>query len=104
MVVKRRFRGIVLPVMLYLISGTAAAFFVREAQNGNRGIENKNALIASIERLNTDLANLKAERVEWERKNAMLSLASLDLDLLEERARLVLNRGHKNDVVIMTPQ
>ena len=32
----------------------------------------------------------------------MLRNSSVDRDLLEERARLTLNRLHRNDVVIMT--
>jgi predicted Rossmann fold nucleotide-binding protein DprA/Smf involved in DNA uptake len=33
MVIKRRFRGIALPFMLYLVSGVAAVFFINEAGN-----------------------------------------------------------------------
>ena len=43
-----------------------------------------------------------AVRARWEHRVAMLSSRSLDLDLLEERARVMLNMGHARDVVILT--
>ena len=104
MVVKRRFRGIFLPLVLYVASGAAAFFFVNEARTGSRGIDTRNALLAEISRLSSDRDRLQSERINIEHRNAMLSSASLDSDLLEERARLILNRGRMTDVVIaLTP-
>ena len=104
MVVKRRFRGIFLPLVLYVASGAAAFFFVNEARTGSRGIDTRNALLAEISRLTSDRDRLQSERINIEHRNAMLSSASLDPDLLEERARLILNRGRMTDVVIaLTP-
>jgi cell division protein FtsB len=104
MVVKRRFRGILLPLALYLASGAAAYFFINEARSGSRGIDTRNALLAEISRLTRDRDHLQAERISLEHRNAMLSSNSLDPDLLEERARLILNRGRATDVVIaLTP-
>lgn len=104
MVVKRRFRGILLPLALYLASGAAAYFFINEARSGSRGIDTRNALLAEISRLTRDRDHLQGERISLEHRNAMLSSNSLDPDLLEERARLILNRGRATDVVIaLTP-
>ena len=104
MVVKRRFRGIFLPLALYLASGAAAYFFINEARSGSRGIDTRNALLAEIARLSHDRDRLQGERLILEHRNSLLSLNSLDPDLLEERARLVLNRGRATDVVIsLTP-
>ena len=100
MVVKRRFRGIFLPLVLYVASGAAAFFFVNEARTGSRGIDTRNALLAEISRLSSDRDRLQSERISIEHRNAMLSSSSLDPDLLEERARLILNRGRPTDVVI----
>jgi cell division protein FtsB len=75
---------------------------IYHAQHGNRGIETKLGLKQEILRLGQDLSSLKAERGEWERRVAMLRPAAIDRDLLDERARLELNRLHRNDVVIMT--
>ena len=104
MVVKRRFRGIFLPLVLYVASGAAALFFDNEARTGSRGIDTRNALLAEISRLTRDRDHLQSERISIEHRNAMLLSASLDPDLLEERARLILNRGRSTDVVIaLTP-
>jgi len=104
MVVKRRFRGIALPFMLYLVSGVAAVYFINEAGNGSRGIETRNSLLGEIARLSSDLSKLTSERMALEKRNALIGLFALDADLLEERSRIVLNRGNRNDVVIMTAQ
>jgi len=102
MVIKRRFRGIAIPFMLYLVSGVAAVFFINEASNGNRGIETRNSLLAEIARLSGDLSKITAERLALEKRNALIGVMNVDADLLEEQSRLVLNRGNRNDVVIMT--
>jgi len=100
MVVKRRFRGILLPLALYIASGAAVYFFINEARSGSRGIDTRNALLAEISRLTRERDQLRSERITLEHRNAMLSSNSLDPDLLEERARLILNRGRITDVVI----
>jgi len=100
MVVRRRFRGILLPLALYLASGAAAFFFINEARSGSRGIDTRNALLAEISRLTRERDQLQSERIMLVHRNAMLSSNSLDPDLLEERARLILNRGRITDVVM----
>ena len=100
MVVKRRFRGLFLPLVLYIASGAAAYFFINEARTGSRGIDTRNALLSEIARLSSDRDHLQAERLALEHRNAMLSSSALDPDLLEERTRLILNRGRHTDVVI----
>lgn len=41
------------------------------------------------------------EKLEWEEKVSLLSSESLDLDMLEERARIVLNMVGKDEFVIL---
>jgi cell division protein FtsB len=101
MVTRRRFRGFFVPVMAYLISGSVAGYFVNEASNGSRGIETRNSLMAEIARKTDELATLTAQRVALERRNAALGLFSIDMDLLEERSRIVLGTARRNEVVIM---
>ena len=102
MVIKRRFRGIALPFMLYLVSGVVAVFFINEAGNGSRGIETRNSLLSEIARLSTELSKVTAERLALERRNALIGIFHVDAEFLEERSRVVLNRGNRNDVVIMS--
>lgn len=104
MVVKKRFRSVFFLAAFYALAGTAIYYFLSEAQNGNRGTETNKALQAQIELLNADLAALQAEKAVYNHRNQLLSLNSLDPDLLDERARASLNRIHPHDVVILDPQ
>ncbi|MNU11600.1 hypothetical protein D3C72_2595820 [compost metagenome] len=55
----------------------------------------------SLRDLEAELASLVAERKSWERHLALVRDEAVDRDLLEENARNVLGRTHKNDVVVM---
>jgi cell division protein FtsB len=102
MVVKTRLRSVLLPLALYAVSGLVAAYFVYHAQNGNRGLDTKRALKIQVAQLQLELDDLAVVRQDWERRVAMFRTESVDRDLLDEQARFVLNRLHRNDVVIMT--
>ena len=102
MVVRRRLRAVLLPLALYAVSASGVAYFVHHAHTGNRGIEAKKALKIQAFHLNQELEAVKAERAAWERRIALLRSDQIDRDLLEERARSVLGRVHRNDLVIIT--
>ena len=102
MVVRRRLRAFLVPMLLYAVSGGAVYYFMYHAQHGNRGIETKAALKQQIVEMDAEIATLRSERKDWERRVAMMRTGTVDRDLLEERARLTLNRLHRNDVVVMT--
>jgi len=91
-----------MPFLLYLVSGVAAVYFINEAGNGSRGIETRNSLLSEIARLSTDLSKLSSERMALEKRNALISIFSVDADLFDERSKIVLNRGNRNDVVVVT--
>jgi len=48
-----------------------------------------------------ELSDLAAERQTLEHRVSLLSSTALDPDMLEERARIMLNVAHPNDVVIL---
>ncbi|HEX8165696.1 MAG TPA: septum formation initiator family protein [Beijerinckiaceae bacterium] len=102
MVVKRRLRRFLMPLALYCASGAVVAYFVHHANNGHRGLEAKRALKIQAYELNRDLEAAKVERQEWERRIALLRSDQIDRDLLEEQARIMLGRVHRNDLVIIT--
>lgn len=102
MVVRSRLRAFLIPLVLYLVSGAVVGYFVYHAQHGDRGIATKMALKQQIVDLQAELDTLKTEHAQWDARVAMLRNESVDRDLLEEQARLTLNRLHRNDVVIMT--
>ncbi len=101
MVVKRRFSRFLVPLCFYVGAGALSAYFIHHAHSGNRGKDTKEALAAQVVGLEKELKGLKAERGEWERRVALFRAEHIDRDLLEERARTVLGRVHRNDVVIM---
>ena len=102
MVVRKRARKILIPLALYGVSGLMAAYFVHHAHSGTRGLEAKRELTIQAQDISAELESLKIERAEWERRIALLRSDQIDRDLLEERARSLLGRVHRNDLVIIT--
>lgn len=82
----------------------AVGYFAFHAVHGERGILAFLQMKERIAALETVAAETSDERARWEHRVGLLNGASLDLDLLEERARLMLNVGHANDVVILGPR
>jgi cell division protein FtsB len=101
MVVKRRLSRFLAPLFVCLVSCGLSVYFIHHAHSGNRGMETKEALTEQAALLERELAALKSERAEWERRVALFRAEHIDQDLLEERSRTVLGRVHRNDVVIM---
>lgn len=102
MVVRKRARAILIPLAIYGLSGLVVGYFVHHAHYGRRGLEAKRELKVQIVKANQELEVLRTERAEWERRIALLRSDQVDRDLLEERARVVLGRVHRNDLVIIT--
>src|ERR671921_3010585 len=102
MVVRKRARKILIPLALYSVSGLLAGYFVHHAHSGARGLEAKRQLKIQARQIEGDLEAVKAERAEWERRIALLRSDQIDRDLLEESARKLLGRVHRNDLVIIT--
>jgi cell division protein FtsB len=101
MVVRKRLRSVLLPLALYAASGSIAAYFVSNAHHGQRGLEAKRQFKAQMLMLNAELSTLREEHATWERRVALMNGGGIDRDLLEEQARVMLGRVHRNDVVIM---
>jgi cell division protein FtsB len=67
---------------------------------GDRGIVAWMQLNQQIRVADAELAKTGAERQQIAQRVALLSNTSLDLDMLEERARVMLNFAHPDDLVI----
>lgn len=102
MVVKARARAVLFPLALICASALAVAYFLHHAQVGQRGLEAKRELNAQMTQARDDLSSLQRERDEWERRIALVRSDQIDRDLIEEQARTMLGRVHRNDVVILT--
>lgn len=103
MVIRRRgLRSFLLSLGLYAIASAAVAYFVSHAHHGSRGLETKDKIMAAIGTVQAELTDLATERQNWEHRVALVRSDAMDRDILDELARTVLGRVHKNDVVIMT--
>ena len=54
-----------------------------------------------MDELSKELARLKIERAQWQHRVSLLRSDRLDPDMLDERARAVLDYAHPNDLVLM---
>jgi cell division protein FtsB len=100
MVTRTRIRTVLTTLALYVVAGLLVGYFGLHAYTGNRGLKAKEDLVLQIKELSTELARAKAERNEWERRVTLLRSDSLDPDLLDERARAMLDYVHPRDLVL----
>ncbi|MGL4728864.1 MAG: FtsB family cell division protein [Bosea sp. (in: a-proteobacteria)] len=101
MVIRKRFRNLFHAAVLYAVAGGCVGYFLYHAQNGSRGLSSKQAIQAEMADIKSQIAGLKSERKAWEDRVELLRRDATDRDILEERARDMLGRVHRNDVVIM---
>ena len=76
-------------------------YFGYHAFTGFYGIQSMDRLEADASRLSAELAALKLERSEFERRAEMLRSDNLDADIVDVEARAALNRLRPDEVVIM---
>jgi cell division protein FtsB len=103
MVIRRRLRSFFVPLILYAVSAGVIGYFMHNAKIGERGLDAKQVMKVQIYELSQNLEAAKAEHADWDRRLALMRADQVDRDLLEERARILLGRVHKNDVVIVGP-
>jgi cell division protein FtsB len=101
MVIRRGVRSVFITLALYLVSGGAVSYFMFHAQHGARGLEARGGLRDSLQEMRGELATLSAERKQWEQRLTLVRDEAVDRDLLEEQARHMLGRVHRNDVILM---
>ena len=100
MVTRNRFRGIFNALALYAIAAALIGYFGVNAYDGNYGLRAKQDLDQQITQLTAELAGLKAERATWERRVSLLKSESIDPDMLDERARVLLNYADPRDLTL----
>ncbi|MBP5855559.1 septum formation initiator family protein [Marivibrio halodurans] len=96
---RRRSRHVVVPVLGACVIG----YFVYHTVQGDRGLLAYMRLSGEVARAEAVLADARAERMRLEHKVNLLDGDSLDLDMLEERARDVLNRVRDDEIVVFMP-
>ncbi len=92
-----RARHVVGPV----IGISAVTYFGYHVVHGDRGLMAWWQLSQRIEIAHVSLQEITYQRTALERRVRLLHPDSLDLDMLEERARIMLNYGHINDIVAL---
>jgi len=101
MVTRKRLRSILTALGLYVMAGLLIGYFGVNAFSGNHGLKAKQDIDQQIEVSTGELAGLKAQRAQWERRIALLKSKQIDPDMLDERARALLDYAHPNDLVLM---
>ncbi|GAB4230862.1 MAG: septum formation initiator family protein [Methyloligellaceae bacterium] len=95
-----RLRAAVIPALCLALSG----YFAYHLVNGDHGLESRKRVQARIAALQGELDGLRAVRAKLERDVSLLRAEHLDPDMLDERARAVLNYAHPHDIVILEPK
>ena len=101
MVIRPRIRAFLTALALYLVAALFIGYFGVNAYTGKNGINARQGLDQQIADLAGELERVKAERVRWERRVALLRSDRIDPDMLDERARQLLNYLDPHDVTIM---
>lgn len=91
-----KLKPLLLPVCcLFILS-----YFAYHAVEGDYGLFALGKLQDRSAALESELASLRAERDEMEEHVALMRPASLDRDMIDERAREALNMADAKDIVI----
>jgi cell division protein FtsB len=104
MVTRKRFRAVLNALALYTIAALVIGYFGVNAYSGNRGLRAKQDLDQQIAELTAELDALKVERTSWERRIVLLKPESIDPDMLDERARILLNHADPRELTLRLKQ
>ena len=90
-------RKVCVPVICFALIG----YFGYHLLVGDNGLESQARLQAQVNAQQGELKGLQAVRERLDRDVSLMRADKLDPDMLDERARAVLNFSHPNDIVIM---
>jgi cell division protein FtsB len=93
---KRRSKDVIGPVLGFLIVG----YFVYHSIEGERGLTAYVRLNERLADARAQLEEVQAERQALERRVKLLRTDNLDPDMLDERARTILNYSRPDEIVI----
>ena len=104
MVTRKRLRTVLNALALYIIAALVIGYFGVNAYSGNHGLRAKQDLDQQIAELSDELGRLKSERAGWERRVLLLKPESIDPDMLDERARVLLNYADPRELTLRRKQ
>jgi len=101
MVSRSRLKSFLTGLALYTMAAALIGYFGVNAYTGRYGLNAQQELDQEIIALTSELARLKQERAEGERRVSLLRSDKVDPDLLDERARFELDYVNPHDLVRM---
>ena len=101
MVSRRKLRTFLTTLGLYIGCALVIGYFGVNAFTGNLGLRAQQDLEAQLGEMKGDLSRLKAERTLWEHRVSLLRSDRIDPDMLEERARALLDYADPRDVTLL---
>jgi cell division protein FtsB len=101
MVTRPRLRSFFTGLGLYLLAAALIGYFGLNAYTGDHGLRAREQMDKQIATLTNDLAQASAERDTLQRRIKLLKSDSVDPDMLDERARQVLDYADPHDLVLM---
>ncbi len=90
-------------ILAPVIFATVFGYFGYHLVNGDRGLLAMVHLQRENQIADQNLAEAEATRKIWELRVSELRNQSIDPDMLDERARVLLNYARKDDIVVFTP-
>jgi cell division protein FtsB len=103
MVTRTRLRNVLTALGLYTGAALLIGYFGVNAYVGAHGLRAKQDIVQQIGELSAELARVQAERAKWEHRVSLLRSNGLDADLLDERARAMLDYMHPRDLTMRLP-
>lgn len=104
MVIRQVIRRFLARIVGPMIGCLAVAYFAYHLVNGERSLLAWRHMDGEIVEAESRLGQLKSERETLERRASLLRPDHLDPDMLEERARAVLNFTRPDEVVVLAPR
>ncbi len=84
-----------------MLAAALIGYFGVNAYDGNHGIKAKQDIDRQTASLTTELAALRAEEALWQRRIDLLKSGNIDEDMLDERARALLDDADSRDLIMM---
>ena len=101
MVTRKRLRTFLNALALYALAALLIGYFGVNAYSGNRGLKAKGVIDRQSAALTAELDKLKIEEAQWDRRIALLKSDDIDPDMLDERARALLDYADPNNLTRM---
>ena len=101
MVTRTRLRAVLSALGLYTVAGLIVGYFGLSAYTGAHGLKAKQDLVQQINERTAELDRLKHERANWDHRVALLRADGLDRDLLDERARAMLDYMDPREITLI---